>query len=139
MKQTAIMYPVFMVVILTIIVGLEMIRLRVKAVKDGLNPAYFLLHRGGKLPDDLLKTTQHYSNLFELPILFYVVCLAIFATRSTDWIYLGLAWIFVCARYAHAYIHTTYNDLNHRWTAYLAGTTVVTLMWLKFLLQLLAQ
>lgn len=138
MKQSLIIYPVFAVVLLTFVIGIRMLRLRIKAVKDGnLNPGYFLLNRGAKLPDGLAKVTQHYDNLFEMPVLFYVACLSILATDNTDGVFIGLAWLFVAARYAHAYIHTTYNGLKHRRLAFLAGTTVVALIWLKLLVQLI--
>ena len=139
MKQALIIYPVFAVVLLTYIIGIRMLRLRIKAVKeDGLNPAYFLLNRGAKLPDGLVKVSQHYDNLFEVPVLFYVACLSILVTNNTDTVFICLAWLFVGARYIHAYIHTTYNGLKHRRLAFLAGTSVVALMWLKLLFQLLA-
>lgn len=139
MKQTLIIYPVFAVVLLTFIIGIWMLKLRIKAVKEGsLNPGYFLLNRGAKLPDGLAKVTQHYDNLFEMPVLFYVACLSILATNSTDAIFLCLAWLFVGARCVHAYIHTTYNDLKHRRLAFLAGTSVIAVMWLRLLFQLLS-
>lgn len=139
MKQTLIIYPVFAVVLLTFVVGIRMLLLRIKAVKQqGLNPGYFLLNRGAKLPDGLAKITQHYDNLFEMPVLFYVACLAILATNNTDAVFVGLAWFFVAARYVHAYIHTTYNGLQHRRLAFLTGTSVVAMIWLKLFIQLLA-
>lgn len=139
MKQALIIYPVFAVVLLTFIIGIRMLRLRIKAVKEGsLNPAYFLLNRGAKLPDDLAKVTQHCANLFEMPILFYVACLSILVTHSTDTVFICLAWIFAGARYLHAYIHITYNGLKHRRLAFLVGTSIVAFMWIKLLIQLLA-
>ena len=138
MKQALIIYPVFAVVLLTFIIGIWMLRLRIKAVKEeGLNPAYFLLNRGAKLPDGLAKVTQHYDNLFEMPVLFYVASLSILVTSNTDTVFIGLAWLFVGARYIHAFIHTTYNGLKHRRLAFLAGTSVIAVMWLKLLVQLL--
>ncbi|MBT9096441.1 MAPEG family protein [Methylovulum psychrotolerans] len=68
---------------------------------------------------------------------FYVACLAVIVTRNTDWLSLGLAWLFVAARVAHAYIHTGHNGLKHRRLAFLAGTAVLALLWLKLLGQLL--
>ncbi|PPD45284.1 MAG: hypothetical protein CTY16_10310 [Methylobacter sp.] len=139
MKQALIVYPVFAVVLLTFVIGIWMLRLRIRAVKEeGLNPGYFLLNRGAKLPDGLAKVTQHYDNLFEMPVLFYVACLSVLATNSTDIVFLCLAWFFVGARYAHAYIHTTYNGLKHRRLAFLAGTSIVAAMWIKLFIQLLA-
>ncbi|ASF47758.1 MAPEG family protein [Methylovulum psychrotolerans] len=138
MQQALMVYPMVAMVLLTFVIGIWMLRLRIKAVKEGvLNPGYFLLNRGAKLPDGLAKVTQHYANLFEMPVLFYVACLAVIVTRNTDWLSLGLAWLFVAARVAHAYIHTGHNGLKHRRLAFLAGTVVLALLWLRLLGQLL--
>jgi len=138
MQQALMVYPMVAMVLLTFVIGIWMLRLRIKAVKEGvLNPGYFLLNRGAKLPDGLAKVTQHYANLFEMPVLFYVACLAVIVTRNTDWLSLGLAWLFVAARVAHAYIHTGYNGLKHRRSAFLVGTVVLALLWLRLLGQLL--
>ncbi|MBT9096440.1 MAPEG family protein [Methylovulum psychrotolerans] len=73
MQQALMVYPMVAMVLLTFVIGIWMLRLRIKAVKEGvLNPGYFLLNRGAKLPDGLAKVTQHYANLFEMPVLFYV-------------------------------------------------------------------
>lgn len=137
MNQNLIIYPVFSVVLLTFIIGILMLKLRIKSVKDGsLNPGYFLLNRGAKLPEGLAKVTQHYDNLFEMPILFYVACMSIMATGKTDIAFVVMAWLFALCRYLHAYIHTTYNGLKHRRLAFLAGTTVVGIIWLRLLVVL---
>lgn len=96
-----------------------------------------MLNRGGKLPDYLVKTSNHYANLFEAPVLFYCLCVIIYSSHQTDGVYLVLAWLFALSRYAHAYIHITYNDLKHRRNAFLAGMVVLGIMWGRFAVQLL--
>ncbi len=136
MKQNLILYPVFAMVLLTFGIGVWMLRLRFKAVReDGFNPAYFLLNRGAKLPDYLAKATNHYDNLFELPVLFYVAYIILYAGNKADVTCVGLAWLFVGIRYAHAYIHTTYNDLKHRRLAFLSGTLVLAALWIRIMIQ----
>lgn len=116
-----------------------MLKLRFKAVKeDGLNPGYFLLNRGAKLPDYLAKVTNHYTNLFELPVFFYVVCVVLYAGHKVDGLYMGLAWAFVGIRYAHAYIHTTYNNLKHRRLAFLVGSLILAYVWLRLVVQVMS-
>jgi hypothetical protein len=123
---------------LTYVVGIWMVKLRFKAVKvDGLNPEYFQTNRGAKLPDYLAKVTNHYVNLFELPVLFYVVCLVIYSGNKVDTIYIVLAWLFVVIRYTHAYIHTTYNNLRHRRNTFLFGVVVLALLWIRLAVQII--
>lgn len=138
MQQNWILYPVVGMAFLTLYVGVRMLVLRVRAVrKDGLNPAYFLLNRGGKPPEYLTRVTQHYDNLFELPVLFYVVVAFIFVMDKTDHVYIVLAWLYFMTRILHAMIHTTYNNLSHRRNAFLASTLVLYAIWGRLFIQLL--
>ena len=73
MSQIPVLYPVFAMALLTFIAAVWLLRCRIKAVKAGLTPLYFRLNHGAKLPDYVVQATQHYDNLFEMPILFYVV------------------------------------------------------------------
>lgn len=140
MEQHAIFYPVIGMAFLTLFIGIRMLLLRIKAVKeDGLSPAYFLLNKGGRLSDRLVKTTHHYNNLFEMPVLFYVVTISIFVTEQVDWVYISLAWVYLLTRMAHAYIHTGYNYLRHRLNAFLLSSAVLYSMWIKLLIELLMQ
>ncbi len=137
MHQSTIIYPLIGMIFLTFIVGVKMLASRIRAVKkEGMNPVFFALNRGAKQPDYLVKVSQHYENLFELPLLFYVVTLLIFITNKTDEIYVSLAVLFVIVRYIHAVIHITYNNLIHRRNAFLTGTVVLFIMWLRFSFQL---
>ena len=137
MHQSTIIYPLIGMVFLTFVVGVKMLASRIRAVKkEGMNPAFFALNRGAKQPDYLVKVSQHYENLFELPILFYVVSLLIFITNKTDPIYIVLAVSFVTVRYIHAVIHITYNNLIHRRNAFLMGSMVLLIMWLRLSFQL---
>ncbi len=137
MHQSTIIYPLIGMVFLTFVVGVKMLASRIRAVKkEGMNPAFFALNRGAKQPDYLVKVSQHYENLFELPILFYVVSLLIFITNKTDPIYIVLAVSFVTVRYIHAVIHITYNNLIHRRNVFLMGSMVLLIMWLRLSFQL---
>ena len=78
-----------------------------------------------------------FRNQFELPMLFFVLIAFIMITRVGDILLLALAWTFVLLRYAHAYIHTTSNDLNWRFRAYGAGVMVLIVMWVIFATKIL--
>jgi hypothetical protein len=138
MKSDLIIYPLIAMFLLTYLIGIWMGKLRFKAVKeDGFNPGYFQTNRGAKLPDYLAKVTNHYANLFELPVLFYLVCLLIYAGNKVDETYILLAWLFVGFRFIHAYIHTTYNNLRHRRNAFICGSMMLAMMWVKLTIQLI--
>ena len=44
-----------------------------------------------------------------------------------------VALIFVVLRLAHAYVHTSSNDVRQRGGIYIAGAIVLALMWLIFM------
>jgi hypothetical protein len=78
-----------------------------------------------------------FSNQFELPMLFFVLIAFILITRVGDLLLLILAWVFVLSRIAHAYVHTTSNDVNWRFRAYGVGVIALFVMWLLFAIKIL--
>lgn len=72
---------------------------------------------------------DNFRNLFEAPVLFFAVCLALAITDTVTLPQLVLAWSYVGLRAIHSYIHITYNRVIHRFTAYLASLVCLFLMW----------
>lgn len=123
------LYPMFAMVILTCAVAIYLFRLRVRAVKAGeVRLSQFRLNTG-EVPDAITQAARNYSNLFEVPVLFY--------TAGAIAIALGIqvpamtitAWIFVLARIAHSWIHLTGNNVIHRLRAYMLGNICVLVIW----------
>ena len=75
-------------------------------------------------------------NLFEIPVLFFPICLALYVTDLVTPLQLALAWGFVGLRAAHSYIHTTYNRVMHRFAVYALSTICVFAMWVVFAIAL---
>ena len=81
----------------------------------------------------LLQNTQaadNFVNLFEVPVLFYAVCLVIGATGIESLLLLVLAWVYVALRALHSFIQVTYNKVMHRFQVYVASTLVVFALWI---------
>lgn len=112
--------------------------LRVKAVRARkVSPGYFKLNKGQDVPDNILAVSQNYSNLFELPALFYLACIvAIILNQSTEYFMIH-AWFFVLFRYIHSYIHITYNHILHRLAAFSISGFILLSMWIKIVLLVL--
>ena len=124
---------------LTLYVGVRMLMLRIKAVREEkLNMSYFLLNQGGIRPEYLIKTEQHYENLFELPVLFYVVVALVVVMGGVDYWYVLLSWLYFVSRMVHASIHLTYNNLIHRRYAFFVSTAALYFMWGKLFVELTA-
>jgi hypothetical protein len=130
MQTTWILYPMFTLVLLTLLVGLRMLQLRYRAVfQDNLNPVYFKLNRGGKPPEYMTQAEQHYVNLFESPILFYVVIVLIYSLQFVDAMSLTMAWAYVLARLGHARVHMGKNVILRRRNVFLLSIALITLLW----------
>jgi len=75
-------------------------------------------------------------NLLELPVLFYVVCLAFFVTGKVDTLAVVLAWAYVALRAAHSVIHLSYNNVFHRLSVYAASNVVLLALWVRWVFAL---
>src|ERR1700690_1032080 len=109
----------FAMVLLTATVVVILFRSRVAAVRQGLvSAAYFRIYQGEIEPESTAKPARHFANLFEAPVLFYVVCLAAMITHFGGLAMQALAWTYVAARVIHTYVHLGGNRLRKRIRAY---------------------
>ncbi len=70
------------------------------------------------LPPAAANSGYNFQNLFEIPLLFYVVCIYLVLVQQTDSMHLTCAWIFVALRVIHSVIQCSYNNVNHRFGVY---------------------
>jgi len=135
MHNFSLIYPMAALVFLTFSMMYFLLILRVKAVRSKkVSPRYFKLNKGDDIPDNMLAVSQNYSNLFELPALFYVACVvAIILNQSAEY-FVVHAWFFVLFRYIHSYIHVTYNHILHRLAAFAVSGFILLSMWIKIVL-----
>lgn len=128
-------YPMFAMVVLTLAIGVMAFVIRVNSVRQGtVDPRSYKLMDAENFPDAVTKTTRSLSNQFEIPVLFYVACLAFLALGISSKTGLFLAWLFVAFRVLHAYIHLTYNLLLHRIVAFWLSVFTVLALWICLLI-----
>jgi hypothetical protein len=72
---------------------------------------------------------DNFRNLFEVPVLFYVLCLALYVTHRQGAALLALCWLFVALRAVHSAIHYTYNNVMHRFFVYVTSTVLLFGLW----------
>jgi len=120
-------------VLLTFIVGMRMFYVRIKEMKRRKIPPQAVAlssQRTGKFQDS--RSSDNYNHLFELPVLFYTLCvLSISTLHIPSWLP-ALACLFVLLRVAHSIIQCTYNNVMHRFYVFLIGFFLLTAMWLGF-------
>jgi hypothetical protein len=123
------LYAMFAMVLLTFAVAFRLLFLRIKALKSGqVRISQFRLNTG-EMPADITQATRNYSNLFEVPVLFYVAGTIAIAMDVESPTMVSFAWGFVFARLVHSWIHLTYNNVAHRLWAFLAGNVCILLIW----------
>lgn len=126
------LYPMFMMVMLTYVVMLVTVRTRTAAVRRGEVPIkYFTLMQGNDVPEMVAKTSRQFNNLFEVPVLFYAAGILYIALDQTSQFPINCAWAFVAARIVHTCIHLGYNNVLHRLVAFGFGNLCVLAMWIS--------
>jgi len=134
MNSYELIYPMFAMVVLTCVVLGVMFRTRVKSVVSGdVSISYYKTYRGGEEPDNAIKLSRHFANIFEAPTLFYIVCLAAMITLQSTPLFQVLAWVYVLLRVIHAYIHIGRNTVLHRMRVYFFSWVVLVVMWMYVL------
>lgn len=130
-------YPMFAMVILTVAVLVKTVLVRFKAVREGqVSVRYFkTFSEGGNPPERMLQAQRHFSNLFEMPVLFYAGCLAAMVTPVLTADVQIWAWLFVAARVAHAWIHMGVNSIRPRMLAFGVGVVAVCGLWVTVVLR----
>lgn len=88
-------------------------------------------------PASCVTVASNLSNQFELPVLFYVLCLMLHLTNGVNYLTLALMWIFVATRYFHAWVHLTSNNLLLRSRSFSLGAVILLLGWIWLALHLL--
>lgn len=128
----SVLLPVFAMALITFVVVPLILTTCKSSVKQGVvNIEYYELFRGGvEPPTSVLLTSRHRSNLFETPILFYIVCLMAFSLHLESVLVLGLAWSYVAMRLVHSVIHLTYNHVLHQLTVYSISQATLIIVWI---------
>lgn len=126
-----ILYPLFAMFVLTAFCLFRLAALRFSAVRQGeVEPKFFKLYRDASEPDHLRVYSRHLTNLFEAPVLFYVIVITAFVTEQSGILPLILAWVYVLLRYAHSYIHLTSNRVLTRFRLFALSWVVLVALWL---------
>lgn len=120
MNQNLMYLPCFAMMILTLAVLIRMFLTRVEAIKEGkLKISNFrTLNQLENAPEKMLQASRNFTNLFEVPTLFYMVAIFTVIHFHVNFFTLSLAWLYVIARCFHSYIHLTSNNVKTRMLFY---------------------
>ncbi len=128
MQTHIIFWPVlaqiFLILTMYILLGYR----KAKAVKTGGVNLKATALDNKAWPDSVLKVSNNIDNQFEIPIVFFVLCLLFNTIGKVDAVVLGLAWAYVISRYVHAYVHVGSNYVPLRMRIFAFGCLVLLAM-----------
>ncbi len=121
MNSNLIFLPALAQILLTMLVFIGLAVAKSKAAKSGeVNEERRALYDDA-WPESVIKFNNNIRNQFELPVLFYVLCIILWAVNSTNVITHALAWLFVASRIVHVAIHTGSNFVPLRRKVFMLG------------------
>ncbi len=140
MDSDSILFPVIAMAVLTFFVAIRLYLVQYGATKRReVRYGFFSVYRG-EAPEFIQAARDHYKNLFELPVLFYVWAVILYAGGQVDQVDLVLSWSFVVSRYVHSFIRATnHSKILYRLSVFAVGFFIVVACWAKLLLMLLTE
>ena len=138
MERQAILYPLFMMVILTLAVvyGQFFINLQALRKKDVRLSFFKLFKSDGDTPHYMEAARMHYRNMFEVPLLFYVLVLFLYFSNTVTALDVILAWLFVGGRFAHFLVRSfRYDDVLIRLKCFGFSVIILTIHWILVMIK----
>jgi hypothetical protein len=130
----SILYPMAAMALLTLVVLVINLIYRINAVRHkNINPRYFKTYQG-EAPDHVVEASRNFSNLFEMPVLFYTAGVLAIALNVQTPVTVGLAWAYVVSRAVHSYIHIAHNHVYSRMGVFALSTAILVALWLVLVL-----
>ena len=137
MSVQAVLLPLFVLVVLTFLLGFRLAYLRVTSVRAGQMHPRDIALREPNWPLPVRQIENAYHNQLELPVLFYVLTILALVTKHADLLFVLLAWVFVVLRLIHAVIHVTDNNVPRRAMIFIASVIVLAVMWAIYIVRVL--
>ena len=131
MRNEQILLPMLGMMALTAVVWFVLYARRIPAMRKAGKPAqtYTTPDRSVELlPEEVSYPAYNFKNLFELPVLFYALCLYLYVTATADSVDVVAAWLFFLFRAVHSAIHCTINIVMARFLAYSAAALALWFM-----------
>jgi len=127
------LYPLLLQVALTFVVMLRMYQSRFAEMSRRHTDPQQLDERTRArqaLPDSA-PAADHFINLFETPVLFYTAIGLALILMLQDPVIVVLSWAYVALRAVHAFIHTGYNQVTHRFAAFMLSSIALLGIWVR--------
>lgn len=130
MSQYQIFGPVLALILLTFFVLIYMYARRIPFIRsldielNQLTAAEFTR----RSPPFVSNPSDNLKNLFEVPVVFYALAVALFAAGLVDRLYIVGSWAFVVLRVLHSAVHCTVNIVIVRFVLYATSCAILFAM-----------
>ena len=114
MKQHLILWPLIAQTILILLLFVRLGQLKDRARAAGKVDLTLTALDNDAWPDDVRKVANNIRTQFQIPVLFFVLVLALYAHGAVDGWARAFAWAFVASRIAHSYVHIGSNYVPRR-------------------------
>lgn len=127
---TDILYPAAALVALTGVVWVRLYIDRIGEMRERrIDPQSLATAGAAAQALRQVQASDNLRNLFEIPVLFYVLCALVAAKGMSSPVLVLGAWGYVVLRCIHSFIHITYNRVMHRFVVYAASTILLFTLW----------
>jgi|TARA_B110001454_G_scaffold208812_1_gene221691 hypothetical protein len=119
-------------VTLTFAVTMRLLYFAVNSVKKGEVHIKQYRTYEGEFPPKLNSVRQHYKNMFEMPILFYLLCVLLLIQNNFNQIDIVFAWGFVIFRILHSISRIPNKDINIRFGLFVGSFIMLAAGWVHY-------
>src|SRR5687768_7938516 len=128
MTRDWIFVPVIAQVLMTLLIYVRLIKVKIAEIKAGRvdktrSPLY-----EDAWPESVRQINNNIRNQFELPVLFYVMAVILWALDAVHGLAVAAASLFVLSRIAHALVHLSTNYVPSRRRYFTVGWWVLMFM-----------
>ena len=122
--------PVLGMFVLTFVVWVYMFAKRIPWITranlsdEEMTPLNFMQ----AMPPDVAAPSDNLKNLFEMPVIFYALCLYLYVTQQVDQIHVISAWVFFSFRTLQSIMHCTINVVIVRFWLYAISCLALLVM-----------
>lgn len=113
-----------------VFLGILMFIRRSEALKAGHVSKKYFLSYSEKSTQKLEIIKNHFENQFQVPVIFFVTCLAAIQLKKISIFTIVLGYSFFLSRLLHSYIHLGSNNLKLRGLSYFFGIIIILILWL---------
>lgn len=131
MDAAAILQPLFVLALLTVVMTGWMFLTRIPTMKRlGVHPqkGQDTVKLRDHLPPEVNRVSNNYNHLFEQPTLFYAVVIAIALLNHVDTVHVICAWAYVGLRIVHSLVQATVDIVMMRFGVFILSWLVLIVM-----------